>query len=45
MKTRVVDGTGQLYREVYAKTKEGERIYCLDGEFELKYPEKSPDLK
>jgi len=23
-----------------AKTKEGERIYCVDGEFELKYPEK-----
>lgn len=22
-----------------AMTKEGERIYCLDGEFELKYPE------
>jgi hypothetical protein len=22
-----------------AMTKEGERIYCLDGEFEMKYPE------
>ena len=24
-----------------AKTKEGERIYCLDGEFELDYPHES----
>jgi hypothetical protein len=28
-----------------AKTKEGERIYCVHGEFELKYPEGKQDLK
>lgn len=28
-----------------AKTKEGERIYCVEGYVELRYPERRQDLK
>jgi hypothetical protein len=38
-------GMARLAIQFDAKTKEGERIYCLDGEFELKCPEKERKLE
>ncbi|KAK0101066.1 Phosphatidylglycerol/phosphatidylinositol transfer protein [Cadophora gregata] len=38
-------GEGNYTVKFDAKTKEGERIYCFDGEFELAYPENSQRTK